>query len=93
MKREMNRSYDGKRALCLLLSVLLPGLAGCKKTEVTLKPEEAAEQPAKASWWEGYTTIAIDPAEGRYAHGHCPGAQSGRLKSGPRPPRRAWQSA
>jgi hypothetical protein len=57
----MNRNYDGKRALCLVLSVLLPGLAGCKKTEVTRKAEEAAEQPAKASWWEAYTTIATDP--------------------------------
>ena len=54
----MNRNYDGKRALCLLFSVLLPGLAGCKKTEVTLKAEEAAVQEVE---WDLVNNYPVEP--------------------------------
>ena len=66
MKHTWKENFKGERALSLILAALLLGMAGCEKTEVTLKAEEAAEQPAKASWWEGYTTIATDPLSGKW---------------------------
>ena len=58
MKRTWKESFAGERVLSLTLVALLLGMAGCKKTEVTLKAEEAAVQEVE---WDLVNNYPVEP--------------------------------